>query len=125
MSKDTALISAACEARQHAFVPYSQYRVGAAVRTAQGHIFRGCNVENKSYSLTICAERAAIFNAIQAGEQDFEALAIATEDGATPCGACRQVLAEFAPDLSILLVTAQSPPTFTETSLKLLLPDRF
>ena len=125
MSKDTALISAACEARQHAFVPYSQYRVGAAVRTAQGHIFRGCNVENKSYSLTICAERAAVFNAIQAGEQDFEALAIATEDGATPCGACRQVLAEFAPDLSILLVTAQSPPTFTETSLKLLLPDRF
>jgi len=125
MSKDTALISAACEARQHAFVPYSQYRVGAAVRTAQGHIFRGCNVENKSYSLTICAERAAIFNAIQAGEQDFEALAIATEDGAAPCGACRQVLAEFAPDLSILLVTAQSPPTFTETSLKLLLPDRF
>lgn len=125
MSKDTALISAACEARQHAFVPYSQYRVGAAVRTAQGHIFRGCNVENKSYSLTICAERAAVFNAIQAGEQDFEALAIATEDGAAPCGACRQVLAEFAPDLSILLVTAQSPPTFTETSLKLLLPDRF
>jgi cytidine deaminase len=125
MSKDTALISAACEARQHAFVPYSQYRVGAAVRTAQGHIFRGCNVENKSYSLTICAERAAVFNAIQAGEQDFEALAIATEDGAAPCGACRQVLAEFAPDLSILLVTAQSPPTFTETNLKLLLPDRF
>ena len=125
MSKDTALISAACEARQHAFVPYSQYRVGAAVRTAQGHIFRGCNVENKSYSLTICAERAAVFNAIQAGEQDFEALAIATEDGAAPCGACRQVLAEFAPELSILLVTAQSPPTFTETSLKLLLPDRF
>ena len=125
MSKDTALISAACEARQHAFVPYSQYRVGAAVRTAQGHIFRGCNVENKSYSLTICAERAAVFNAIQAGEQDFEALAIATEDGAAPCGACRQVLAEFAPDLSILLVTSQSPPTFTETSLKLLLPDRF
>ncbi len=125
MSKDTALISAACEARQHAFVPYSQYRVGAALRTAQGHIFRGCNVENKSYSLTICAERAAVFNAIQAGEQDFEALAIATEDGAAPCGACRQVLAEFAPDLSILLVTAQSPPTFTETSLKLLLPDRF
>lgn len=125
MSKNTALISAACEARQNAFVPYSQYRVGAAVRTARGHIFRGCNVENKSYSLTICAERAAIFNAIQAGEQDFEALAIATEDGAAPCGACRQVLAEFAPDLSILLVTAQSPPTFTETSLNLLLPDRF
>ena len=125
MSQDTALISAACEARQHAFAPYSQYRVGAAVRTSQGHIYRGCNVENKSYSLTICAERAAVFNAIQAGEQDFEAMAIATDDGAAPCGACRQVLAEFAPELSILVVTAQTPPTSTKTSLKLLFPDHF
>lgn len=125
MSQDTTLMSAACEARQHAFAPYSQYRVGAAVRTSQGHIYRGCNVENKSYSLTICAERAAVFNAIQAGEQDFEAMAIATEDGAVPCGACRQVLAEFAPDLSILVVTAQTPPTSTKTSLKLLFPDHF
>src|SRR5262245_3927995 len=98
------LIRAAIEARHRAYAKYSNFLVGAAVFTADGAIFTGCNVENASYGLTICAERAAVFNAVAAGQRQFKLLAIATTGGATPCGACRQVLAEFAMDLPILLV---------------------
>src|SRR5206468_4728052 len=95
-----ALIHAAIDVRQRAYAKYSQFAVGAAVLAGDGRVFTGCNVENSSYGLTICAERAAVFAAIAAGQQRFELLAVATTGGATPCGACRQVLAEFAPELT-------------------------
>src|SRR3954470_15696361 len=98
------LVQAAIGVRQRAYARYSQFLVGAAVLAADGKIYSGCNVENSSYGLTICAERAAVFSAVAAGQRQFQMLAIATAGGGTPCGACRQVLAEFAPDLAILLI---------------------
>jgi cytidine deaminase len=91
------LVQAARAARASAYAPYSRYRVGAAVLTASGRIFSGCNIENASYGLTVCAERVAVWSAVAAGEHTVVAVAVATHNGATPCGACRQVLAEFAP----------------------------
>src|SRR6185436_5256990 len=88
------LIQAAVEARQRAYAPYSKFLVGAAILAADGSIYTGCNVENSSYGLTICAERATVFAAVAAGQKQFQMLAIATAGGGTPCGACRQVLAE-------------------------------
>src|SRR5262245_31791254 len=98
------LVQAAIDVRQKAYAKYSNFLVGAAILAADERIFAGCNVENASYGLTICAERAAVFSAVAAGQQKFQALAIVTAGGATPCGACRQVLAEFAPELLILLI---------------------
>lgn len=94
---ERALIEAARRARLHAYAPYSNYAVGAAVRTSDGRIFTGCNVENASYGLTVCAERVAVFSAVAAGAREVVAVAVCTPDGGTPCGACRQVLMEFAP----------------------------
>ena len=116
---DTAkLVTAALEARNNSYSPYSHYRVGAALLTKDGSIFTGCNIENSSYGLTCCAERVALFNAVSKGEREFEALAIAggAEDEedelsgyAFPCGACRQVMSEFAgEDLRILVVRSTS-----------------
>ncbi len=92
------LIDAAVAVRESAYAPYSGYRVGAAVRDESGRIHAGCNVENASFGLTICAERAAIFRMVAEGGARVAAVAVATSEGATPCGACRQVLAEFASD---------------------------
>src|SRR6478672_5214419 len=117
-----AVVQAAIDVRQRAYAKYSEFFVGAAVLAADGKIYTGCNVENSSYGLTICAERAAVFAAVAAGQQRFELLAIATAGGATPCGACRQVLAEFAPELPILLVDVNRPKAVVEVSLKDLLP---
>jgi cytidine deaminase len=119
------LIRAAIEVRQRAYAKYSNFRVGAALLTADGQIFSGCNVENASYGLTTCAERAAVFNAVAAGHKQFQLLAIATTGGATPCGACRQVLAEFATDLPILLVNVDQSLAVTEHNLRDLLPYGF
>src|SRR2546421_10379414 len=94
--RDT-LAQAAIAVRQRAYAQYSDFLVGAAILAADGKTYTGCNVENGSYGLTICAERAAVFSAVAAGQQRFEMLAIATTGGGSPCGACRQVLAEFAP----------------------------
>jgi cytidine deaminase len=97
------LIAAAMEVRKKAYAPYSRFSVGAALRTASGRVFCGCNVENLSFGLTICAERAAVFAAVAAGETKFEAIAVVADSiqPVTPCGACRQVLAEFAPELKV------------------------
>jgi cytidine deaminase len=95
------------DVRNHAHVPYSNFAVGAALLTRSGKVFTGCNVENLSYRLTICAEEAAAAAAIAAGERDFVAIAIVADstEPAMPCGACRQVLAEFNPDLEVITST--------------------
>jgi len=112
------LVRAARTARAAAYAPYSRYRVGAAVLTATGRIFTGCNIENASYGLTVCAERVATWSAVAAGETTILAVAVATHNGATPCGACRQVLAEFAPgghspedDVQVIIALRQGQRT--------------
>lgn len=101
------LIEAAIQARRHAYAPYSRYTVGAALLTADGRVFTGANVENAVYPLTICAERAAVVSAVSGGEQSFTAIAVATKDAGTPCGACRQVLAEFGLDIQVIITDDQ------------------
>ena len=101
--KRKQLISAASQVRARAYAPYSNYQVGAALLTKSGKIFTGVNVENAAYPDSICAERSAVFNAISAGELEFEAIAVVTRNGGTPCGSCRQVLAEFGLDIKVLL----------------------
>ena len=119
------VVDAALLVRGRAYAKYSGFLVGAALLAADGKIYGGCNVENVSYGLTICAERAAVFNAAAAGQRQFQLLAIASAGGVTPCGACRQVLAEFAPDLPILLVDIDRPSEFAQVSLGELLPGAF
>jgi cytidine deaminase len=119
------LCEAAISVRQRAYARYSQFAVGAALYSASGQTFLGCNVENASYGLTICAERAAVFAAVAAGQREFTLLAIASKGGVTPCGACRQVLAEFAPNLPILLINSDDPGKVTITNLHDLLPHAF
>jgi cytidine deaminase len=96
-----ALVDAAIAAAQNAYVPYSHYPVGAALRTADGTIFTGCNVENASYPATICAERTALVKAVS--QRQFDAIAVITDTGGFPCGICRQVLFEFAPTLRVII----------------------
>jgi len=118
----TSLIQAAISARERAHAPYSGFAVGAALRCADGTVFSGCNVENLSFGLTICAERVAVGAAIAAGKRDFQCIAIAadTVEVISPCGACRQVLAEFNPSLAI--VSANLGGKSEEFSLGQLLP---
>ena len=111
--------------RKQAYAPYSKFLVGAALLTEDGQLFAGCNVENASYGLTICAERAVVFAAVAAGQRKLVSLALASVGGVAPCGACRQVLAEFAPDLTIWLVDAEHPQQIVEGNLGDLLPGRF
>ncbi len=117
------LITAALDARQYAHAPYSDFAVGAAVRSRNGRIFAGCNVENASSGLTVCAERVAVQTAVAHGEKAFDALVVVTEDGSTPCGACRQVLSEFCAELTILIADTHGQAWFT--TLGALLPDAF
>ena len=98
-----ALIDHANEARKLAYAPYSNYPVGAALQTKTGRIYTGVNIENAAYPHTMCAERVAIFKAVSDGEKDFEVIAVVTNNGGSPCGGCRQVLAEFGLDTIVLL----------------------
>jgi cytidine deaminase len=120
-----AVVLRAIEVRNLAYAKYSNFRVGAALLSADGRIFAGCNVENSSYGLTICAERAAVCATVAAGQQRFMLLAVATAGGAAPCGACRQVLAEFAPDLPILLIDVNKPGRPVEIKLGDIFPAAF
>ena len=119
------LIAAACSARAQAHAPYSGFAVGAALLMQDGRIIEGCNVENASYGLTLCAERVAVVRAVAEGETAWRAIAVASPGGAAPCGACRQVLAEFCTDLPVLLVDTDAPDRIRHTTLATLLPDRF
>lgn len=103
------LVQAALAARQHAYAPFSKFKVGAAIEDAEGGIHTGCNVENATYGLTICAERVALFKAISEGARNFRDVAVAadTERLTPPCGACRQVLWEFCGDIEIALVNTR------------------
>ena len=119
------LVSAALQARQQAYAKYSHYSVGAALRVESGHVFVGCNVENASLGLTMCAERVAIYNAVTSGHRRFAVLAVATENGAAPCGACRQVLAEFHNNLPLLIVGSGEDAEVRRMQLAELLPEQF
>ncbi|MGM9916002.1 cytidine deaminase [Anaerotignum sp.] len=102
---DRELVSMAKEAMEHAYAPYSHFKVGAALLAKDGRVFKGCNIENASYGATNCAERTAIFKAVSEGVREFEAIAIVASSGAyaSPCGICRQVLFEFLPDGKVIL----------------------
>ncbi len=118
-----ALIKAASEVRQRAYAPYSNYQVGAALLMEDGTIVTGVNVENSSYGLTMCAERTAVGKAIAAGYRQLLAVAVATDNAGSPCGACRQVLTEFAGDVPVYLVDKDG--NGRDTTLYTLLPDHF
>lgn len=120
------LLKKAKEARKRAYVPYSQFAVGAALQATDGRIFSGCNIENASYGLTNCAERTALFKAISEGKTQFVALTVVTdtEEPVTPCGACRQVLIEFCPpDMPVILANYTGKQRVTTVSQ--LLPGAF
>ncbi|MCA9957998.1 MAG: cytidine deaminase [Anaerolineales bacterium] len=119
-----ALIQAAAAARQQAYAPYSNYPVGAAILTEDGRIITGCNVENASYGLSMCAERTAVFKMVsEGGQQRIQAVVVCTANGGSPCGACRQVLTEFAGDVPVWLTDAAG--NIYETTLYALLPHHF
>ncbi|UOY91622.1 cytidine deaminase [Ectobacillus sp. JY-23] len=120
------LIAKAIEARNHAYVPYSNFKVGAAVLTKNNTIFLGCNVENASYGLTNCAERTALFKAVSDGETEIAAIAVVgdTEGPISPCGACRQVIAEFGEDHTPVIL-ANLKGDYKVTSIQELLPGSF
>ena len=119
-----SLIDLANEARRRAYAPYSNYQVGAVVRTRSGRIFTGCNVENAAYPTSMCAERVAIYKAVSEGEKEFEVLAVVTPNGGTPCGGCRQVMAEFGLDM-IVLIADGAGHLVQETTVAGLLPGAF
>jgi cytidine deaminase len=117
---DQELIDLAGRARQRAYAPYSGFPVGAALLGRSGRVYTGCNVENAAYPLTTCAERTALTKAVSEGERDFEAIAVVTATGASPCGACRQILREFSPagDLRVIIAdTAGNNHVFTIAEL--------
>ena len=118
------LIQTALAARQWAYAPYSGYLVGAALLTASGRIYDGVNVENAAYPTGMCAERVAVFKAVSEGEQKFLAIAVATSNGGTPCGACRQVLSEFGLETVVLIVKGDGQ-LLRETNVAELLPGAF
>ncbi len=127
-----SLVADAIDARSFSYSPYSNFKVGAALLTKSGKVFKGCNIENAAYTPTVCAERTAVFKAVSEGEKDFEAIAIiggydgvelSTSEPSGPCGVCRQVLLEFSEDLTI--ISANSLDHYYITSLDALVPMPF
>lgn len=118
------LLDLANEARRRAYAPYSGYKVGSALRTRSGRIFTGVNVESAAYPTTMCAERVAVYKAVSEGEREFEAISVVTDNGGTPCGGCRQVLAEFGLD-TIVLIGDGNGKLLQETTVGELLPGAF
>ncbi|MCA9994127.1 MAG: cytidine deaminase [Anaerolineales bacterium] len=118
-----ALIAAARAVQKKAYAPYSHYLVGAALLGDDGVVYTGVNIENASYGLTVCAERTAVFNMVNAGTKTFQAIAVCGEGKSSPCGACRQVLVEFAGDVPVYLTSSQGE--VLETTLHTLLPHHF
>jgi cytidine deaminase len=118
------LIEQARQARKYAYAPYSRYRVGAALLTASGKTFSGVNIENAAYPTGICAERVAVFKAVSEGERSFIAIAVVTSNGGSPCGSCRQVLAEFGLDI-VVLIADETGCLVQESSVSELLPGAF
>lgn len=121
--KDDRLVEMAKEARTRAYAPYSRYLVGAALQATSGKIYTGCNVENAVHSVGLCAERVAICKAISEGDREFEAIAVVTTNGGTPCGSCRQVMAEFNPHLRVIVADLKG--NVRVYTLDRLLPDHF
>ena len=121
------LVAAAVDARTRAVAPFSNFHVGAALLTRTGEIITGANVESASYGLTCCAERIALFKALTDGKRDFVAVAVAArrDGGATPCGACRQLLAEYAPNAVVLVVDSTQPGRVRQYTMAKLLPAAF
>jgi cytidine deaminase len=119
------LVQLAKDVRERAYTPYSRFPVGAAVETASGEVFVGCNVENASFGLSMCAERVAIFRAVAAGARDIVALAVVAETATpvSPCGACRQVMVEFNPDLRVILANLHGE--IHRTTARELIPGAF
>jgi len=119
-----ALIDLANRVRKNAYAPYSHYPVGAALRAKSGRIFTGVNVENAAYPTSVCAERTAVFKAVSEGEREFDVIAVVTDNGGSPCGACRQVLAEFGLDILVLIADGSGTPV-KEMTVHELLPEAF
>jgi cytidine deaminase len=117
------LLEVAKNARKNAYVPYSHYQVGAALLDIHGNVYAGCNVENASYGLSICGERTAFVKAVSEGEREFLAIAVMTDDAGSPCGACRQFMAEFG--LDTLVILADKTGDYRVTTVGELLPDAF
>ncbi len=120
----TYLIDVAMKAREQAYAPYSHYLVGAALLASSGRVYRGCNIENAAYPTTICAERVAVFTAVAEGEREFDVIVVATSNGGSPCGSCRQVLAEYGLNTLVICVDANGQVTL-EADLNSLLPGAF
>lgn len=117
------LLQVAIEAREKSYSPYSRYKVGAALLTATGKIYTGCNIENAAYTPSNCAERTAIFKAVSEGEREFAAIAVVTSNRGAPCGICRQVMREFAPNLTVIIGDVKGD--YYVVTLNDLLPDSF
>ena len=118
------LVRIAGQVRKWAYTPYSNYKVGAAVLTDSGRIYDGVNIENAAFPVTICAERTAVFKAASNGERKFQAIAVVTKDGGSPCGSCRQVMAEFSPEMLVIMADENGKIT-AEKKLSDLLPGAF
>jgi cytidine deaminase len=127
VSSKSDLVRAAAKARQGAVAPYSKFKVGAALLTRSGEVITGANVESASYGLTCCAERVALFNALTAGKRDFAAVAVVARapGGPMPCGACRQLLAEYAPKAKVWVADSRALGAVREFSVRELLPAAF
>jgi cytidine deaminase len=123
-NEQKSLLELANEARRRAYAPYSNYQVGAALRTHSGRLYTGVNVENAAYPTTMCAERVAIYKAVSDGELEFEAIAVATSNGGSPCGSCRQVLAEFGLD-TLVIIGNEAGQILSTASVAELLPGAF